>query len=137
MGSMVVGFSSAYTSPALVSMLDRNITDFEVTSQEVSSKQMEFSQQLFVFGKEKENRKENRFGFPSLLSPANLPSCQIQTMIVTAKCNYASQIWRWKLQTASFKFKWKIFLITFSTRVLLVNEQISRFSALCNISSFL
>jgi facilitated trehalose transporter len=33
LGSMVVGFSSAYTSPALVSMKDRNITDFEVTDQ--------------------------------------------------------------------------------------------------------
>ena len=36
MGSMVVGFSSAYTSPALVSMRDPNITSFEVTEQEVS-----------------------------------------------------------------------------------------------------
>ncbi|XP_055619259.1 facilitated trehalose transporter Tret1 isoform X2 [Toxorhynchites rutilus septentrionalis] len=33
LGSMVVGFSSAYTSPALVSMKDRNITSFEVTDQ--------------------------------------------------------------------------------------------------------
>lgn len=33
LGSMVVGFSSAYTSPALVSMMDRNITSFEVTDQ--------------------------------------------------------------------------------------------------------
>ncbi|XP_050096987.1 facilitated trehalose transporter Tret1 isoform X2 [Anopheles aquasalis] len=33
LGSMVVGFSSAYTSPALVSMQNRNITAFEVTSQ--------------------------------------------------------------------------------------------------------
>lgn len=38
MGSMVVGFSSAYTSPALVSMRDTNITSFEVTEQEVSNK---------------------------------------------------------------------------------------------------
>ena len=37
MGSMVVGFSSAYTSPALVSMRDTNITSFEVTEQEVST----------------------------------------------------------------------------------------------------
>ncbi|EAT32796.1 AAEL014972-PA [Aedes aegypti] len=37
LGSMVVGFSSAYTSPALVSMKDRNITSFEVTDQSVSS----------------------------------------------------------------------------------------------------
>lgn len=36
LGSMVVGFSSAYTSPALVSMKDRNITSFEVTDQSVS-----------------------------------------------------------------------------------------------------
>lgn len=36
MGSMVVGFSSAYTSPALVSMRDRNITSFDVSEQEVS-----------------------------------------------------------------------------------------------------
>lgn len=36
MGSMVVGFSSAYTSPALVSMRDTNITSFEVTEQEAS-----------------------------------------------------------------------------------------------------
>lgn len=33
LGSMVVGFSSAYTSPALVSMTDRNITSFEVSDQ--------------------------------------------------------------------------------------------------------
>lgn len=33
LGSMVVGFISAYTSPALVSMVDRNITSFEVTDQ--------------------------------------------------------------------------------------------------------
>ncbi|XP_049542411.1 facilitated trehalose transporter Tret1 isoform X1 [Anopheles darlingi] len=33
LGSMVVGFSSAYTSPALVSMQNRNITSFEVTDQ--------------------------------------------------------------------------------------------------------
>ncbi|XP_037951628.1 facilitated trehalose transporter Tret1 isoform X1 [Teleopsis dalmanni] len=31
LGSLVVGFSSAYTSPALVSMTNRNITSFEVT----------------------------------------------------------------------------------------------------------
>jgi facilitated trehalose transporter len=36
MGSMVVGFSSAYTSPALVSMRNTTITSFEVTEQEVS-----------------------------------------------------------------------------------------------------
>lgn len=36
MGSMVVGFISAYTSPALVSMQDRNITSFDVSTQEVS-----------------------------------------------------------------------------------------------------
>uniref|UniRef100_U5EJ99 Facilitated trehalose transporter Tret1 n=1 Tax=Corethrella appendiculata TaxID=1370023 RepID=U5EJ99_9DIPT len=36
LGSMVVGFSSAYTSPALVSMTDRNITSFDVTVQEAS-----------------------------------------------------------------------------------------------------
>lgn len=35
MGSMVVGFSSAYTSPALVSMRDRNQTNFDVSDQEV------------------------------------------------------------------------------------------------------
>ncbi|XP_063701895.1 facilitated trehalose transporter Tret1-like isoform X2 [Culicoides brevitarsis] len=33
LGSMVVGFSSAYTSPALVSMTDRNITSFDVSEQ--------------------------------------------------------------------------------------------------------
>ncbi|XP_055612405.1 facilitated trehalose transporter Tret1 [Uranotaenia lowii] len=33
LGSMVVGFSSAYTSPALVSMMNQNITSFEVTEQ--------------------------------------------------------------------------------------------------------
>lgn len=33
LGSMVVGFASAYTSPALVSMTDRNITSFEVSDQ--------------------------------------------------------------------------------------------------------
>ncbi|CAD7078271.1 unnamed protein product [Hermetia illucens] len=36
LGSMVVGFSSAYTSPALVSMQDRNITSFDITEQEAS-----------------------------------------------------------------------------------------------------
>ncbi|XP_058125935.1 facilitated trehalose transporter Tret1 [Anopheles ziemanni] len=36
LGSLVVGFSSAYTSPALVSMENRNITSFEVTKQEGS-----------------------------------------------------------------------------------------------------
>ncbi|XP_061399774.1 facilitated trehalose transporter Tret1 isoform X1 [Musca vetustissima] len=36
LGSLVVGFSSAYTSPALVSMTDRNITSFEVTPQTAS-----------------------------------------------------------------------------------------------------
>lgn len=36
LGSLVVGFASAYTSPALVSMTDRNITSFEVTPQDVS-----------------------------------------------------------------------------------------------------
>lgn len=36
MGSMVVGYSSAYTSPALVSMQDRNITSFSVSEQEAS-----------------------------------------------------------------------------------------------------
>lgn len=36
-GSMVVGFSSAYTSPALVSMTDNTTTPFEVTEQEVSN----------------------------------------------------------------------------------------------------
>lgn len=35
LGSMVVGFSSGYTSPALPSMKDGNITDFVVTDQEV------------------------------------------------------------------------------------------------------
>lgn len=38
LGSMVVGFSSAYTSPALVSMQDRNITSFDISDQEVSGK---------------------------------------------------------------------------------------------------
>uniref|UniRef100_A0A1B0FLN5 Major facilitator superfamily (MFS) profile domain-containing protein n=1 Tax=Glossina morsitans morsitans TaxID=37546 RepID=A0A1B0FLN5_GLOMM len=33
LGSLVVGFSSAYTSPALVSMTDRNVTSFLVTEQ--------------------------------------------------------------------------------------------------------
>lgn len=36
LGSLVVGFCSAYTSPALVSMTDRNQTSFEVTDQEAS-----------------------------------------------------------------------------------------------------
>lgn len=36
LGSSVVGFASAYTSPALVSMTDRNITSFEVTEQSKS-----------------------------------------------------------------------------------------------------
>jgi hypothetical protein len=45
MGSMVVGFSSAYTSPALVSMQNPNITSFEVTDQHVSG--MEFSHSNF------------------------------------------------------------------------------------------
>ncbi|KAH8316354.1 hypothetical protein KR067_005671 [Drosophila pandora] len=36
LGSLVVGFVSAYTSPALVSMVDRNITSFEVTPQAAS-----------------------------------------------------------------------------------------------------
>lgn len=36
LGSMVVGFSSAYTSPALVSMTNPNITSFTVTPQEAS-----------------------------------------------------------------------------------------------------
>ncbi|XP_054736658.1 facilitated trehalose transporter Tret1 isoform X2 [Anastrepha obliqua] len=36
LGSLVVGFSSAYTSPALVSMTDRNYTDFDVTAQAAS-----------------------------------------------------------------------------------------------------
>ncbi|KAI8127556.1 hypothetical protein FF38_12240 [Lucilia cuprina] len=36
LGSLVVGFASAYTSPALVSMTDRNITSFEVTTQDAS-----------------------------------------------------------------------------------------------------
>lgn len=35
LGSMVVGFSSAYTSPALVSMTDRNVTSFDITDSEV------------------------------------------------------------------------------------------------------
>lgn len=33
---MVVGFASAYTSPALVSMQNRNITSFEVSDHDVS-----------------------------------------------------------------------------------------------------
>lgn len=33
LGSCVVGFASAYTSPALVSMTDRNITNFDVSEQ--------------------------------------------------------------------------------------------------------
>lgn len=37
MGSMVVGFSAGYTSPALVTMSDRNITSFEVSEQAVST----------------------------------------------------------------------------------------------------
>ncbi|XP_055389753.1 facilitated trehalose transporter Tret1-like [Condylostylus longicornis] len=36
LGSMVVGFASAYTSPALVSMLDRSVTSFDVTLQQAS-----------------------------------------------------------------------------------------------------
>ncbi|CRK96410.1 CLUMA_CG009826, isoform B [Clunio marinus] len=36
LGSMVVGFSSAYTSPALVSMRNPNITSFSITHQEAS-----------------------------------------------------------------------------------------------------
>ncbi|XP_055839093.1 facilitated trehalose transporter Tret1 isoform X1 [Episyrphus balteatus] len=36
LGSMVVGFSSAYTSPALVSMTNPNLTSFEVTPQAAS-----------------------------------------------------------------------------------------------------
>ncbi|KAH8413855.1 hypothetical protein KR222_010139 [Zaprionus bogoriensis] len=36
LGSLVVGFASAYTSPALVSMTNRNITSFEVTPQAAS-----------------------------------------------------------------------------------------------------
>lgn len=40
LGSMVVGFSSAYTSPALVSMQDRNITSFDITEQEVRLRQL-------------------------------------------------------------------------------------------------
>ncbi|KAG5676724.1 hypothetical protein PVAND_006536 [Polypedilum vanderplanki] len=36
MGSMVVGFASAYTSPALVSMQNTTITSFKVTEQEAS-----------------------------------------------------------------------------------------------------
>lgn len=38
LGSLVVGFISAYTSPALVSMTNPNITDFTVTPQAVSTK---------------------------------------------------------------------------------------------------
>jgi len=49
MGSMVVGFSSAYTSPALVSMRDRNLTSFDVSEQEVSSQSMEFSKNFSFF----------------------------------------------------------------------------------------
>lgn len=37
LGSLVVGFSSGYTSPALPSMMNRNITDFVVTIQEVGN----------------------------------------------------------------------------------------------------
>jgi hypothetical protein len=65
MGSMVVGFSSAYTSPALVSMRDRNQTAFDISEQEVSeSKRMEFSQHFrrptnfFVFTDKKEKEKK-------------------------------------------------------------------------------
>uniref|UniRef100_A0A1L8DF37 Facilitated trehalose transporter Tret1 n=2 Tax=Nyssomyia neivai TaxID=330878 RepID=A0A1L8DF37_9DIPT len=36
MGSMVVGFASAYTSPALVSMMDRNQTSFDVDMDQAS-----------------------------------------------------------------------------------------------------
>jgi len=36
MGSMVVGFSSAYTSPALVSMTNRNETSFDISVQQAS-----------------------------------------------------------------------------------------------------
>ncbi|XP_026842496.1 facilitated trehalose transporter Tret1 isoform X1 [Drosophila persimilis] len=36
LGSLVVGFVSAYTSPALVSMTNRNMTSFEVTPQAAS-----------------------------------------------------------------------------------------------------
>ncbi|XP_032589789.1 facilitated trehalose transporter Tret1 isoform X2 [Drosophila grimshawi] len=36
LGSLVVGFSSAYTSPALVSMTDRNLTSFDVSTEDAS-----------------------------------------------------------------------------------------------------
>lgn len=36
LGSLVVGFASAYTSPALVSMTNTNLTSFVVTPQAVS-----------------------------------------------------------------------------------------------------
>jgi len=36
LGSLVVGFASAYTSPALVSMTNQTLTSFEVTPQAVS-----------------------------------------------------------------------------------------------------
>jgi hypothetical protein len=55
MGSMVVGFSSSYSSPALESMKDRNITSFEVTSDGVSLK-IFFN---LLLKKKKERKKSN------------------------------------------------------------------------------
>lgn len=63
---MVVGFSSAYTSPALVSMQNPNITSFPVSEQEVSRVQWNFpsnfpDQQTFRSLHYEEKEKENRF----------------------------------------------------------------------------
>lgn len=48
LGSMTVGFSSGYTSPALPSMKDRNITDFPVTDSEVSCSHSHINNILYL-----------------------------------------------------------------------------------------
>lgn len=72
MGSMVVGFSSAYTSPALVSMRDRNITSFDISDQEVSKCKWNFpiifpNQPNFLSSPTKQ--KENKIDFLQLIFP--------------------------------------------------------------------
>lgn len=48
LGSLVVGFSSAYTSPALVSMENRNVTNFEVTTQAVCTIELFFLNRIIA-----------------------------------------------------------------------------------------
>lgn len=106
---MVVGFSSAYTSPALVSMRDRNITNFDVSEQEVSI-QWNFPinsphKPPILVGEEKK--------IDSMRLDLIYASEVALILFTTAESRLSRQVAMKIKSDWIFKFKWKIFKLHF------------------------